>query len=437
MINYLTHLFRSPVPVPQEHRSNFLHLYLDVFWYGILNGSTLTFLAVYATRSGATPSQIGLLTAAPALVNLLFTLPLGVWGSRFRLHTATCWAWAATRIFYLFLIPLPFFLSPSEQVWATILIILVMSIPGTLAAIIGNAFFAEVVPDEWRGQVVGTRNAILAFSTTITSLVSGQILGHMVFPSGYQVVFAIGFISSALSCLHLFLVRMPPGSSDSEKRPAPASAPLSMIQNFKSQIRLDILRGPFGLVLLLLIFYNLSVFIGQPVFPLYQVRILGFTDQTISLGTSVFWVIYFLGSTQVGMLSRRLGNQKLTTLGISLTAVSVMLFMVSYHPLIYIANNIVGGIGWSMLGGSVINFLFERVPANERTPYLTWYNLAVNAASLAGALFGSWMAEQIGLVESLAFVIVARIFAAVTILLWGRPSAAPSSPSLKSDSELT
>ena len=44
-------------PVPNEYRANFIHLYLDVFWYGVLNGSTLSFLTIFATRQGANGMQ--------------------------------------------------------------------------------------------------------------------------------------------------------------------------------------------------------------------------------------------------------------------------------------------------------------------------------------------------------------------------------------------
>jgi hypothetical protein len=57
-------------------RSNFTHLYAD---FGVLAGSTLSFLAVYAARLGANGFQVGLLSAGPAVVNMLFSLPSGRW----------------------------------------------------------------------------------------------------------------------------------------------------------------------------------------------------------------------------------------------------------------------------------------------------------------------------------------------------------------------
>lgn len=55
---------------------NLRQLYWDVLWFGVLAGSTIAFVAVYATRLGASSFQIGLLSAGPALVNLFFYLTL-------------------------------------------------------------------------------------------------------------------------------------------------------------------------------------------------------------------------------------------------------------------------------------------------------------------------------------------------------------------------
>lgn len=66
-------------PLPTEHRANFIHLYLDIAWYGVLSGSAIAFMAIFAARQGANGFQLGLLNAAPAVVNLAVTLPAGQW----------------------------------------------------------------------------------------------------------------------------------------------------------------------------------------------------------------------------------------------------------------------------------------------------------------------------------------------------------------------
>ena len=74
----LTKLLRLSA-VPHEYRSNFLHLYLDIAWFGLLSGSAINFLNIYATRIGATAFQIGLIGAMSAVVSLFLAIPTGRW----------------------------------------------------------------------------------------------------------------------------------------------------------------------------------------------------------------------------------------------------------------------------------------------------------------------------------------------------------------------
>ena len=51
---YSIRRFFFPPAIPSEYRSNFTHLYMDIGWFGILSGSSINFLSIYATRLGAT-----------------------------------------------------------------------------------------------------------------------------------------------------------------------------------------------------------------------------------------------------------------------------------------------------------------------------------------------------------------------------------------------
>ncbi|MCL4825330.1 MAG: hypothetical protein KJZ57_14045, partial [Anaerolineales bacterium] len=74
----LSRLLRQ-ADIPREYRSNFLHLYLDIGWFGILSGSAVNFLTIYAARLGAAAREIGLIGAASAVVNQLVAIPPGRW----------------------------------------------------------------------------------------------------------------------------------------------------------------------------------------------------------------------------------------------------------------------------------------------------------------------------------------------------------------------
>jgi hypothetical protein len=171
-------------PLPDEHRWNFIHLSFDTFWWGILNGSTIAFLAVYASRINASAFQVGLLTAAPAVVNVLLTPTI----MRFVRGKSTLklvrWSNLIMRLFYVLLIPMPILFNQEIQVWMIIIITLVMNIPGAINGVMGNVFLAETIPSEWRSQVIGTRNALLAVSSMASSFMVGWILSSLSFASG-------------------------------------------------------------------------------------------------------------------------------------------------------------------------------------------------------------------------------------------------------------
>ncbi|HMN59134.1 MAG TPA: MFS transporter [Anaerolinea sp.] len=399
-------------PFPAEHRSNFTHLFWDIAWWGLLNGSTIVFLAVYASRLGASTLQVGLLTASPALINLLFTFPVSSYARGKPTHQVLRWAALITRMFYVLLIPLPILFAPQIQIWTIIAITLTMNITGTLAAVMGNAFLAENVPVEWRGQVVGTRNALLAASSMITSLVVGQILAHLPFQTGYQIVFAIGWFGAMMSALHLFLIK-PQNIVPAQTQTSRSASP------WRPNIRLEILRGPFGRVLIVMFLFHVAVFFPNPIFPLYQVNVLKMSDEVISLGSSFFWIVYFFSSTQIGPVARRLGFKNMTAVGTLFTSLASLIFTFSYHPLIYLACQFFSGLGWAMIGVSLVNYLLERVPPDDRPAHLAWFNIAVNLAVLIIGLIASPVAAFITLFGGMLLAVAIRFLAGLAIFRWG------------------
>ncbi len=417
---FLKRLFTPAQPVPVEHRRNFFHLYLDIAWWGLLNGSILVFLGVYASRLGASTLQLGLLTATPSLMNLMFTFPAGNYLRRWHIARVTRWSALVNRLFYLLLIPLPVLLPADAQVWVILAIALLMNIPGTLIAIAFNAFFAEAVPPEWRGQVAGVRNALFSVTTMFTALIVGVILDRTPFETGYQIVFAIGVIGALMSVVHLWLVRLPekpaptePVSEVQSELQAAEKAPLraSRLQ----ALRLDVLRGTFGRLLILIFIYQVGVFLIGPVVPKYQVDVLVLSDVIIGQGSALFWVTHFIGSLQSRQLSIRWGFQRMTGWGLLIVSISLVMFTFSYDVWIYLLHSLIGGLGWAWIAGGLINFVLERIPADDRPSYLAWYNLANNAAVLLCGLAAPLIASAIGMAATLLLTAAIRVGVGLTL----------------------
>ncbi len=427
LIHRFLKIFQPSQPVPAAYRSIFLHLFLDIAWFGLLSGSTVAFLAVYATRQGATDRQIGLLSAAPALVNLLFALPAGSWLSKRSLGKAVFWTSVMQRVFYLALVPLPMLIMPHAQVWVIIMMTLLMTIPGTALVVGFNAQFGEVVPLEWRGYVAGTRNALLSVISTVFTLLSGWILDRMAFPTGYQVVFAIGIIGAGMSSLHLYLLssaigsRPANGNGYSQPRTA-ASRKLALearalYQRGVQSLRLDAMRGHFARIMALLFGWHLMQFMAIPTVTPFIVNHLHLSDQWIGLSAGLFNMTVFLGSLGLNSAANRFGNKSVTGMGVM--GLSLYPILTSLGPAGYLVANLVGGFAWAMAGGAIYNYILENVPADDRPAHIAWYSLVSNAAILIGSLLGPAIALSIGPALALVLFGIGRFLAGAAIFKWG------------------
>jgi len=418
-------------------RANFQHLYRDTFWFGVLLGSALAFIAIYATRLGATSFQISLLTAGPAVVNLVVSLPMGRWLEGKPLVRVTFWSAVVGRAGYLLIIFLPWLFEDSMEVWVIVWITLLMALPSALLVIAFNAMFVDAVPNEVRAEVVGKRNALQAISLTATAVLCGQILDRVAFPMNYQIVFLIGAIGAALSTYHVGRVKLalqlPPvaASPDAKMASTPEgteSTPVIPSRRFLRRfgfansgngVRLDLLRTSYGpFMAAFLVFYTFQ-YVPIPIFPLYQVRVLELKDSAISLGSVIFYAVMFLVSLRLGYLSARHGHHRLLTIGALAFTLYPLLLAMAWDATLFWAASLLGGAVWALLSAGLINRLMERVPDDARTSGMALHNLALNLGILAGSLLGPLLSQWLGLREALYIASGLRLAAGIVIMIWG------------------
>jgi MFS family permease len=414
--------FFFPPTIPGEYRSNFIHLYLDIGWFGILSGSSINFLSVYATRLGATGFQIGLLSSMAAAVSLVLAIPAGRWLETQNINVAVFRSSVWYRLGYLLWVPLPWLFGEQTQVWALIVIALLMAVPLTPLAVGFNALFAAAVPVQWRSHVAAVRNVAFALAFILSSLGSGYLLEHMPFPTGYQILFGIGFLGAALSSLHLYFIKpvqtvaptLPP-------RPQPASIKraLSSGQQLQTVIRFDIWKTPFRNTLLVFFGFHLAQFLAMPLFPLFQVRQLHLADNQIGIGTALFYLTVLLASTRLNELVRNFGHRAVTGMSVAGLAMYALLLALSKSPADFYWTSILGGLNYGMLIGSYANYLLEKIPIEDRPAHLAWYNVILNASILIGSLTGPLISQAIGLGAALILFALLRFLSGLAILKWG------------------
>ena len=415
----LNRLFQQNA-IPNQYRSNFFHLYLDIAWFGILSGSTINFLNVYAARIGATGLQIGLIGAMSAVVSLLLAIPAGIWLQKRNISHAIFWTSVFYRIGFLSFALLPWLFSNNGQITFMIVITFFMAIPLTPLGVGFNALFAEAVPNEYRAHVAGIRNVMFAVTFMFTSLLSGYILDKITFPVGYQIVFGIGFIGAAMSSFHLYHIRDVGGGASPLSQPKPDSTPQTVSpRNIFSALRLDILKTPFLTILWSLFIFHLAQNLPVPIFPIFNVRELHLNDNQIGIGTALFYLTVLIGSTRLRKVVHRLGNKRVTGLGAMGMALYPTILSFSTQVWHYYSVSLIGGFFTALATGSYANYMLEHIPPTDRPAHLAWYNVVLNIAMLASSLAGPVIAEQIGLFNALILFGIIRFLSGTIVLKWG------------------
>ncbi len=420
--------FSSP---SNQLRANLGHLYLEITWFGVTSGTTASFLAIYATRLGASNLQIGLLTAGPAIVNLLISLPVGRWLEGHPLVRASFWSAFYQRIGMMLFIIMPWLLAEAAQTWGIVGLMMLISAPAAVLMIAFNALFAEVVPPQMRGDVVGKRNALTAVTAMVALLVSGQILDRVHYPYNYQIVFTIGAIGAMMSAYHLGKIR-------SENEPAlqlswtskrivqlKESLQHKLLwkqasrQNGHPLLRLDVLRGPFGLFMITYLAFYTFQYVSLSIGPLYFVRTLNLRDSAISLGNALFNLIMMMTSLYAGRLALRFNNRRLLVVSGMLFGLYPLLMGMAREPKLFWGASAVGGIVWAVLNVGMVNRLMERIPADDRPAYMAIHNMVLNLGILTGSLMGPLISDGLGLRAAMFAGAGLRTLAGLLLWLWG------------------
>ena len=85
----------------------------------------------------------------------------------------------------------------------------------------------------------------------------------------------------------------------------------------------------------------------------------------------------------------------------------------------FLAASFFGGFAWALAGGTMYNYILERVPTDDKPGYLAWYNMVYNAALLIASISGGLIGNSIGLAEAIILFGIGRILSGLFILRWG------------------
>lgn len=409
----LDRVFNLPPDLPRQLRSNILYMVLDCVFASLHSGSTAAFLNIYASRCGATSEQIGLLTALPALLALVVSLPAGRWVRGVPARRVTMAGAFFSRILLAAYVFLPALLPLDRQYPAILLLVIAASIPMTFLMIGWNQFFMEAIPSEWRAMVMGARGAVGSVLALLVTLLCGQILTRMVFPSGYQVVFLIGFFGMIMTVLQM--ARIHPVET-ARAAPLPAAAPAPGRKFFpglggqgRAYLRVN------GFIFL----FSLASTMAVTLIPNLLVNRLKLTDDIISIGVAASTTVILLCSLLVPRFVRRAGARRVTSLGMGVTSLQTGLLALAGSAGLYLGSAVMGGAATGILNIGQYNYLLDNVPDTDRSVWLSMNVMLGNISVFIGALCGPWIARGLGAAPTLWIFAGLEVLIGLLILKWG------------------
>lgn len=348
------------------------------------------YLGLFALGLGATPSQIGMLTAFPNLIGNLLQIPAGLWSERMKdKRILPIVGGYLARSTWALLAIVPFLVPPQYRVGVVILLATFRILAANIGVPAWTALQAELIPRAIRGRYYANRNIVCNISA-VAATVLATVLLTLRFPLNFQLIFG-GAAALGLTATYIFstieFAQGPP-------KPRQGISFRAKVQAFWGEVRT---QKDFRSYVRSSLIWNFGVNLASSLFVVYFVEDLG--------GAAGFWAV-FSGvnlATQVlvqrywGRLADVFG-QKNVMLASGIGAVFLPLLWwgtrSTWFPLIiYIIN----GVAWGGYNLGAFNLLLEITPDDNRTVYVGAYNTLMGLAMAAGPLVGGFAAESFGL----------------------------------------
>lgn len=395
----LAYSARGRQRTPEE--INFQHLVIDIAWFGVSMVASMRFLIVFALRLGASPFEIGLITALPSLIGFL-AAPLGSWW--LRRFSSSVHAMLLPSLLYrcgmLLLVITPLFPAQLQQEWLIVAVLL----PALPQAISGAVFFRvlrDTIYQQRMTQLVSRRSISMNIAIALGALSFGLMLEEVAFPYNYQLMFLISFVAMMLSLWHVS--RLQPVVAP----PKPAAPQPSASNPWRS-------RQFLGVVFIVLVSFT-SFYAVFPIVPMYLVGQLGVSEGYMA----VFTLLELSAGAGIGLISarlaQRLGMRRTAAIGVMGTAAAALVIALAPVPAFALIGAVLTGAAWTIIDVGVYGSFIERTAPDD--PHVTTaYAQALALGMFIGPLLGSQVVA-LGIDPHLALILGAglRLLASVLI----------------------
>jgi MFS family permease len=350
------------------------------------------YLGLFALALGATPSQIGMLTAFPNFMGNILQIPSALLAERLKDKRQLIIAGGIlNRSSWILMAFLPFLFAHERRVSIVILLATFRIMAANLGVPAWTALQATLIPKSIRGKYYANRNMVLNTCAVLATLLANFLL-RLEFPTSYRVLFLLTTILGLLS-VYLFskivFDQTPP-----KAKTASTDSYVEKIRAFTKEIGS---QKDFSSYVVSAIVWSFGIQMASPLFVVYFVEDLGGPAGHWALFAAVNLASMVLIQRYWGRLADFFG-QKSVMMVSGLGIITLPLWWVfspnTWFPFII---HIVNGVFWGGYNLAAFNLLLEVTPDQDRSVYVGVYNTMMGVATAVGPLVGGFAAEVVGL----------------------------------------
>jgi len=375
---------------------NYSVIQADSVAMGILSAST-PYLPVLLVRLGATSTLVGVFVALPALAGVLLALPIGrwlqrkrnivPWYSRSRLVAQMSYAAIAITIVVA---------SPEWAVGAVLVIWAAATIPLTVGLVAFPVVMDGASGPAGRYELLSRRWAIMGLATAVTVALAGQLLGLIVFPVNYALLFAGFSVAGLVSFWFSRQIRVP------DQVPAPPRPGISVRERVREFVALVRDERPLVAYEFRAFVVNASIGLAIPLIPLFYVLEVHAPDAWIGIivaGQAGGTLVGYLAGRRISRL--RGGHWVLLPALLGGALVPLILALMTNLAAVAVLA-VVSGVFTAGLNLGLFDELMKRVPARHGVTFTSVDYTVQNVALMVAPIAGGVLAIAIGLRPALA-----------------------------------
>jgi len=395
-------------------------LYLDTALVGVVSGGIGTFISVFLVRLDAPYYLIGLLTASPALVAMIFTVPLsGLLRGRRDVVRIAVWGRLLLRLCYFAVAAVPFFLAGEPLAFAVVALWALSALPDAIGFPAWLVTVAGIVPPSIRPRVNSVRWALLSIVSAVAVAIFGWLLDQIIFPINYQLVFFVS-VAIGMGGVYLFgLLRLPP---DWQPERATQSTP-----GIGQPLRLGVFSSPiwqyrgYTRFIVSAFVYRIGLYLPQALFAIFWVQDLHASDTWIGLRTTAGNGALVFAYLAWGQIAIQRGNRLVLLISTAGLALYPILTGMVYSVELLVPVALVWGIFAAGLDIAFFEAMLRSCPADLRGIASAVNTATANAAMFAAPMLGTTLA---GIVGSRPTLMLSGIISLVGWLLFYRLAVA-------------